>query len=551
MNIFVFILCLIHLANSYLNNKNIFFENILKRNIKLKAKNEKPQIDSKIINYFKNIRNEFPFFQRKDCPIYFDSAATTHKPNSVIKKIENFYKNENSNIHRGIYKISLEATNNYENVRDIIKNYINCDSREEIIFTNGATYGLNLVCKMIMDKIIKKKDDEIHLTYLEHHSNIIPWQEEIIRRKKGKIKYIPLKKSGYINIKKLEKNINSNTKVLSISHVSNVLGNIQNINLIIKKVKKINSNIIIIIDAAQSFPHIKYDIKKMKSNNSDPDILIASGHKFCAPLGSGFIYMKKSLTSSFKFKPLLYGSNIITNVSKYKSKFVSPPYLFETGTQNISGILSMGAAIQFLQKIDWNFCYSYEMYLYDLLIYYLQKFLKHKLIQLPLTNSSKKYDHVRYNSDVQNYHNSIENNIDEVKNYFNLNTNDLKIKNNDSLHTHSDLTNIKNDTHNTDNSSVEDLKIYIHNTKRFGLKKVGILPLWSNKFSSFDLVTFLDFKNICIRSGNHCTTLLHKHFLKIPDSSRISIYFYNTPEEISYLAEQIATTSIMLNDVKK
>ncbi|CRG98614.1 cysteine desulfurase, putative [Plasmodium relictum] len=528
---------LINSASSYLTNKNIFFHNISKRNLKLKVKCEKPEIDGNIINYFKNIRKEFPFFNRKDCPVYFDSAATSHKPNSVIKKIEEFYINENSNIHRGIYKISLEATNNYENVRDIIKSYINCESREEIVFTNGATYGLNLVCKLIMDKIIKKKDDEIHLTYLEHHSNIIPWQEEIIRRKKGKIKYIPLKKNGYINIKKLEKSINSNTKVLSISHVSNVLGNVQKINLIIKKVKKINSNIIIVIDAAQSFPHIKYDIQKMKLNNSDPDILIASGHKFCGPLGSGFIYMKKSLTSSFKFKPLLFGSNIITNVSKYKSKFVSPPYLFETGTQNISGIISMGAAIKFLEKIDWNFFYLYEMYLYDLLIYYLQKFLKHKFIQLPLTNSSKTYHNTEYNYDIENGYNIIENDIGEVRNDPNLITNDLKNK--------------KNDTNNINNNSIDDLKIYVHNTKKLGLKKIGILPLWSNKFSSFDLVTFLDFKNICIRSGNHCTTLLHNHFLKIPDSSRISIYFYNTPEEILYLAEQITSISVMLNEIRK
>ncbi|SBT86275.1 cysteine desulfurase, putative [Plasmodium malariae] len=494
---------------------------IIKRNVELKALVEKPQIDNNIINYFKDIRGEFPFYQKKkDCPVYFDSAATTHKPSCVIRKIEHFYSSENSNIHRGIYKLSREATNSYEHVRKIVKDYINCDSAQEIVFTNGATYGLNLVCNMLMDKVIMEIEDEIYISYLEHHSNIIPWQEEIKKRKKGKLKYIPLKTSGYVNIKKMEKIVSSKMKVVSISHVSNVLGNIQNVSRLIKKIKKKNPNIIVIIDASQSFAHLKYDIKKMIQNKCNPDILIASGHKFCASLGSGFIYIKKSLTCSYKFKPLLYGSNIITQVKKYKSKFVSSPQLFETGTQNIAAILSMGVSLLFLKKIQKNYSYIYEMYLYDLLIYYLNKFLKDKLIQLPWTVQSSL--NCNHNTDYTNH--SI-----------------------GKPHDH----HVKEQVEKNSNPSSLDFKIYIHNSRKVRRKKIGILPLWSDSFSSFDLVTFLDFKNICIRSGHHCASLLHHYFLKIPESSRISIFFYNTPEEVHYLAEQIAAVALMLNELKR
>ncbi|CDU17021.1 cysteine desulfurase, putative [Plasmodium yoelii] len=493
--------------------KNIYTHPIYKRHI-LKLQNEKPEIDSNIINYFKNIRSDFPFFQQNNSPIYFDNAATTHKPASVIEKIKNFYSYNNSNIHRGIYKISRNATDNYENVRIIVQKYINCDSSDEIIFTSGATYGINLVCNIIMDKIIKNENDEIYISYLEHNSNIIPWQENIRNKKKGKLKYIPLKKNGYINIKKFVEKINNNTKIVSINHVSNVLGNIQNINLIIKKIKKKNPNIIVIIDAAQSFPHLKYDIKKMKLKNEDPDILITSGHKFCAPFGSGFVYIKKKITHASKTNPFLYGSNIITDVNKYRSKFVSSPHIFETGTQNISAILAMGEAIKYLQKInDEGNAYKYEMYLYDLFLFYLRSFLTHHLVELP--NIPTKLDEMHTSIQIRN------NKVDDT-------------------YTHSEIQNEDNDY----------LKIFVHNTRKDNKKKIGILPLWSLNFTSFDLVTFLDFKNICIRSGHHCASLLHNKFFNINESSRVSIMFYNTPEEVQYLAEQISATTCMLHKMR-
>ncbi|GAW79306.1 cysteine desulfurase [Plasmodium gonderi] len=484
------------------SRRDLFIPKVSNRITKLNYENKKPPIDTDIVNYFKNIRENFPFFKKENCPIYFDNAATTQKPSCVIRKLNDFYTKENANIHRGIYKMSLDATKNYENVRSVVKNYINCENEEEIIFTSGTTHGLNLICNMMMDKVIKKKEDEIHLTYLEHHSNIIPWQEGIHKKKKGKIKYIPLRRSGYINIKKLKKSINKNSKIISISHASNVLGNIQKLDIIIKTVREINQDIIIIIDAAQSFPHIKYNIKKMEENNSSPDILIASGHKFCAPLGSGFIYIKRTLTRRYKFRPLFYGSNIITNVDKYKSEFVSSPHLFESGTQNIAGIISMGVAIQFLQNLNPKFVYLYEMYLYDLFIYYLHENLQQNLVQLPHTNNPL----------------------------------DKQLSENEER---------------TNHEEPSEFKIYVHNSRKVGQKKVPIVPLWSNKFTSFDLVTFLDFKNVCIRSGHHCASLLLKEFLHISNCARISIFFYNTPEEIHYLATQIASVSRMLYRIKE
>ncbi|CAG9483390.1 cysteine desulfurase, putative [Plasmodium vivax] len=470
-----------------------------RRMTKLSYENGKPHIDAGVVNYFKQIREEFPFFKRENCPAYFDSAATTQKPACVIGKLTQFYSSENANVHRGIYKMSLDATRSYEQVRKTIKNFINCEREDEIIFTSGTTHGLNLICSMLMERVIKRRQDEIHLTYLEHHSNIVPWQEQVKRKKKGKIKYIPLKSTGYIHIKRLRKRINRNTKVVSISHVSNVLGNIQKLTAIIKAVKEKNKNAIVIVDAAQSFAHIRYDLRRMEANNCCPDVLIASGHKFCAPLGCGFMYLKNTLTCSYKFKPLLYGSNMITTVGKYESEFESPPQLFESGTQNIAGVISMGVAINFLERIDQRLLCRYEMFLYDMLVYHLGQHLQRGLVQLPGGVSES-----------------------------------------------------GGSSGGSGGSRPTDpCRLYIHNSRRGGGKKVPILPLWSDQFSSFDLVTFLDFKNVCIRSGHHCASLLLKEFLRIPDCARVSLFFYNTPEEVQFLAEQIASIARMLSGMNR
>ncbi|EUD65200.1 cysteine sulfinate desulfinase [Plasmodium inui San Antonio 1] len=473
---------------------------------KLNYENGKPQMDAGVENYFKRIREEFPFFKRENCPVYFDSAATTQKPDCVIRRLTDFYSSENANIHRGIYKMSLDATNRYEQVRKKIKNYINCEREDEIIFTSGTTHGLNLICSMLMDRVIQRRRDEIYLTYLEHHSNIVPWQEQVKRKKEGKIKYIPLKSTGYIHIKKLQKRINNNTKIISISHVSNVLGNIQRLSAIIRAVREVNKNVIVVVDAAQSFAHIRYDLKRMEANNSCPDVLIASGHKFCAPLGCGFIYLKNTLTCSYKFGPLLYGSNMITSVGKYESEFASSPHLFESGTQNIAGIISMGVAIDFLNKIDHNLLCRYEMYLYDLLVYHLGQHLQGGLVQLPGERG-------------------------------------VMSGNNRSSGTSSvPIGRSRED---------DQCRLYIHNIRKDKGKKIPILPLWSDQFTSFDLVTFLDFKNVCIRSGHHCASLLLKEFLRIPDCARVSLFFYNTPEEVQYVAEQIASVARMLSGMNR
>ncbi|GAB64790.1 cysteine desulfurase [Plasmodium cynomolgi strain B] len=492
----------------HVGRRDLYIGRVPHRMTKLNYENGKPQIDDGVVNYFKRIREEFPFFKRENCPAYFDSAATTQKPACVIRKLTQFYSSENANVHRGIYKMSLDATNSYEQVRKTIKNYINCEREDEIIFTSGTTHGLNLICNMVMDRVIQRRKDEIYLTYLEHHSNIVPWQEQIKKKKKGKIKYIPLKSTGYINIKKLRKKINKNTKIISISHVSNVLGNVQKLSAIIRAVREVKKNIIVIVDAAQSFAHIRYDLKRMEANNCCPDVLIASGHKFCAALGCGFIYLKNTLTRSYKFKPLLYGSNMITTVGKYESEFASSPHLFESGTQNIAGVISMGVAIDFLEKIDQRLLYRYEMYLYDILVYYLGQHLQQGLVQLPGGGA---------------------------------------ISGSDGSSGSTQSSGVAAGTSREN----DQCRLYIHNSRKGKGKKVPILPLWSDQFTSFDLVTFLDFKNVCVRSGHHCASLLLKEFLRIPDCARASLFFYNTPEEVQYLAEQIASVARMLSGMKK
>lgn len=516
---------------AYVNsNHPVAFRTLPIRNVKLKGSNEnqKPNIDPDIIRYFQNVRREFPFFKREQYPVYFDNAATTHKPNTVIERINKFYREENTNIHRGIYKLSTNSTRQFEQVRDIIKAYIKCDSREEIIFTSGATHGFNMICEMMMDKIIQKKEDEILITYLEHHSNIIPWQEKIKKYKKGTLKYIPLSKYGFINIKKLEKQINTNTKVISFSHVSNVIGNIQNMKKIIKKAKIKNPNIIIIVDAAQSFPHMKYNLRKLKKSKGNPDVLIVSSHKCYGPLGTGFLYINKKLTDTYQFKPFLYGGNIITDVSKFSSKFVPPPHLFETGTPNIANVLSLGTTMEFLQKLNWKYLSKYEMYLYDLLIYYIKKNMGNSFVQLPrrkIISSTKLYEKIS----------------DEEKKGMDPH----KLCQNEETEASASACNTISST------DPSDFILYGHNVRRLGYKKVGILPLWSTHFSSFDMATFLDYHHICIRAGNHCSALVHKYFLKQPDTARISISFYNTPEEILHLATHVATVSKMLSKMKQ
>ncbi|MEK6874046.1 MAG: SufS family cysteine desulfurase [Nanoarchaeota archaeon] len=295
-----------------------------------------------------NLKNQFPIFENQKNLVYLDSAATTQKPKSVIERINSFYKNENANIHRGLYSLSENATKEYENSRKIIAKFINC-KENEIIFTKGTTESLNLLAYTILELLSKGKN-EIILTELEHHSNIVPWQQ--LEKSFGfKIKVIPIKKDLTLDYNAAKRIINNKTAIVSISLISNALGTINNTKEIIKLAKKYNA--LTIIDVAQAVSHIKINVK-----NLGCDFLAFSGHKVYGPMGIGVLYGKYNLLE--KLPPFNFGGDMIESVSFEKSTFQKPPYKFEAGTQNIPSAIALGEAINFINKIGINNIQKHE-----------------------------------------------------------------------------------------------------------------------------------------------------------------------------------------------
>jgi cysteine desulfurase / selenocysteine lyase len=301
-----------------------------------------------------NIKKDFNIL-KKDIT-YLDSAATSLTPNSVVKAISSYYNTYNSNIHRGTYKLSLEATELYENVRKKIAKFINAEV-DEIIFTKGTTESINI----ISNSLNLKKNDNIVLTKFEHHSNIVPWQI-LCDKQKNEIKYLDMK-NFQIDLNSLNK-INKNTKIVSFTYASNVLGTILPVQEIIKKAKENKS--LTHIDAAQIIPHKKIDVKKL-----DCDFLSFSGHKILGPTGIGILYGKKKHLE--KMKPLLYGGNMISEVNLNKTKLNELPFKFEAGTPNISGVFGLGEAIEYIKKISFEKIHEHEKNLTKKLIEGLEK----------------------------------------------------------------------------------------------------------------------------------------------------------------------------------
>ncbi len=284
------------------------------------------------------MKQNFPFFKKNPETIYLDNAATTQKPEQAITAINNFYTNTNANIHRGIYDLSEKATQEYENSRKIIADFINA-SPKEIIFTSGTTDSLNILTNSL-PQIFKNKK-EIILTEMEHHSNIVPWQEAA-KKHNMKIKFIKIKQDLTLDYKHAEKIINKNTAIISLCHISNSLGTINNIKKISQLAKKHNA--ILILDAAQSVGKTKVDVRKLRC-----DFLVFSGHKTFAPTGIGVLYGKYSLLQ--KIPPVKFGGDMINSVSFKESTFQNPPQKFEAGTQNISGAIALGQSIKFINQI--------------------------------------------------------------------------------------------------------------------------------------------------------------------------------------------------------
>ncbi|MCW3160553.1 aminotransferase class V-fold PLP-dependent enzyme [Chryseobacterium oryctis] len=289
------------------------------------------------------IRSQFSILNQKvngKPLVYLDNAATSQKPNSVLEVCHKYYTELNANVHRGIHTLSQLATEEMELSRRKIQKFINAKNDFEIIFTKGTTEGLNLISYILTQKL--KKDDEIIISYLEHHSNIVPWQM-LCERTGAKLKVIPIDENGILQLDYLDKYLSEKTKVVSVNQVSNALGIINPIEEIIAKTRK-NSDAYIIIDGAQSAPHFTIDVQKL-----DCDFFVFSGHKMYAPMGTGILYGKQEILEDLP--PFHGGGEMIATCSFEGTTYAGLPFKYEAGTPNVGGNIALGAAIDFIQKI--------------------------------------------------------------------------------------------------------------------------------------------------------------------------------------------------------
>lgn len=290
-----------------------------------------------------DIRNQFPILDQEvnGSPlVYLDSSATSQKPLQVIETIEKYYREINSNVHRGVHTLGTRATDAYEGAREKVRKFINAKSIQEVIFTRGTTTSLNTVASSYAAANLKE-GDEIVITYMEHHSNIIPWQQAA-KRTGAVLKYIPLQEDGTLSLEDVRATITANTKIVSVMQVSNVLG-------VINPVKEIaqiahENGAIMVVDGAQSAPHMKIDVQDL-----DCDFLAFSGHKMCGPTGIGVLYGKKHLLESME--PIEFGGEMIDFVHLQESTWKELPWKFEGGTPIIAGAIGLGAAIDFLNEV--------------------------------------------------------------------------------------------------------------------------------------------------------------------------------------------------------
>ncbi len=399
-----------------------------------------------------DIREEFPMLLNNKDLIYFDNAATTFKPQLVIDAITEYYTSYTSNAHRGDYNISLKTDMKYEGARKTVKDFINAEKQEEIVFTSGTTDGINKIVNGYFVNTLKK-DDEILLTKSEHASNLLPWFS-LCEKNGCKINYIELDKDLKVTLENVEKAITPKTKVISLAQLTNVVGDIRPIKEICKLAHQ--KGIIVVVDGAQSVAHIKVDVQDL-----DCDFLVFSGHKMCGPTGIGVLYGKYELLD--QVKPYVTGGGMnATFLSSGEVEYKSLPQRLEAGTQNIEGAIGLGSAIEYLNLLDMDKIHEYELKL--------REYLVKKL---------KELDNI------------------EVYNEF------------------------------SDSGIVA-----------FNIKDV---------FSQ-DTAIFLNDYNICVRAGNHCAKIL-KDELEIKNTCRISLYFYNTKDEIDKLISVLKMSDMLLSKI--
>ncbi|WP_195927624.1 cysteine desulfurase [Lactococcus lactis] len=309
------------------------------------------------------IKKDFPVLNQivNDEPlVYLDNAATTQKPLKVLAAIKDYYENDNANVHRGVHTLAERATEKYEAAREKVRHFINAKSTKEVLFTRGTTTSINWVAQFAGQ--ILKTGDEIVISIMEHHSNIVPWQE-VVKKTGAILKFVYLK-DGQLDMDDLRKKITNQTKFVSIAHVSNVLGTINPVEEITKIAHEHGAYMV--VDGAQSTPHMAIDLQKM-----DVDFFAFSGHKMMGPTGIGVLYGKEELLN--QFEPIEFGGEMIDFVYESHSTWTELPWKFEAGTPNIAGAIALGAAIDYIQELGIDQIHQHEIELIDYLMPKLQE----------------------------------------------------------------------------------------------------------------------------------------------------------------------------------
>lgn len=323
------------------------------------------------------IRADFPILSQKvngKLLVYFDNAATSQKPIQVIEAEANYYKEINANIHRGVHTLSQLATDAYEASRLKIQQHINAKFSHEVLFTSGTTHGINLVANGFASFV--KQGDEVMVSALEHHSNIVPWQM-LCEKTGAKLVVIPMNESGELILSEYERLLSKKTKIVTVNHISNALGTINPIKLMIEKAHEVGAAVL--IDGAQATPHLKPDVQEL-----DCDFYVFSGHKICGPTGTGILYGKENWLN--KLPPYQGGGEMIATVSFEKTTYAELPHKFEAGTPNIAGGIVLGTAIDYLNEIGFDNIAAYE---HELLDYGTNRLLEIEGLKIYGTSSQK------------------------------------------------------------------------------------------------------------------------------------------------------------------
>ena len=302
------------------------------------------------------IRDEFPILDQQingEDLIYLDNAASTQKPKSVINAIKDYYENDHSNVHRGVHTLSVRATEAYENARAKVAEFLNSPNKHQIIFTKGTTDSVNLIASSVTNLI--QEDDEILITSMEHHSNIVPWQE-LCKRTGAVLKVIPINENGELMIEEYKNMVSEKTKLISVVHLSNTLGTINPIEDIIEFAK--SNDVITVIDGAQAAGHLPIDVQKL-----DCDFYLFSGHKIFGPTGIGVLYGKEEILN--QMDPYQFGGEMILKVTFEETTYNDLPHKYEAGTPNIAGAVGIGASIDFINGLDRDLAHEHEMSLHN------------------------------------------------------------------------------------------------------------------------------------------------------------------------------------------